>query len=163
MVVGEVEILTAEDRHDSDNVDADEPGTGRLAAQLADRSSAQIYAAATGALLVLLGVAALVTTPDFHVGSSIGTGGLLFLEVNAWTALLLLATGGVLLAAAARRQAARRAATATGVLFLLITLWGLFTVSVAWLIPLDATTAIFFAALAMMGLTAGLGPDPRES
>lgn len=132
-------------------------------ADRAPRTTAQIFAAVAGGVLVVLGVAALIVHLSFAVGDSITTQGLLFFDANGWLGLFMLLSGIVLLLGARSPAAARRNDTAVGMIYLIVTVWSLFTPSVIWLLPVNDPTAIVFAAIGLLGLTAGLGPDPKES
>lgn len=127
-----------------------------------ESSTAQIFAALLGILFVISGAAALITGFNFSVGSNIVTSRLLFADVNGWSGLLLLVSGLLLLTGARSAGAARRASLLVGGFWLLVTLWSLFTSTVFWLLPVNDLTAIVFAAVAVLGITAALAPDPRE-
>jgi hypothetical protein len=132
-------------------------------AGLAGSSTAQIFALIVGALLTVAGVAALVVNFSFATGGGIDAAPLLFLDVNGFSGLLMLGTGLGLLAGARSPAGARRAATVVGSVYLVVTIWSLFNATVARILPVNDLTAIVFAAVAVLGLTAGLAPDPRES
>jgi hypothetical protein len=123
---------------------------------------AQMFAAVCGALLTVAGVAALIVNFDFSTGASLTTERLLFMDVNGWSGLLLLITGAVLLLSSRSDGFARKSCVVVGAIYLAVTIGGLFTTSVLGLLPINDLTAIVYAAIAVLGLTAGLGPDPRR-
>lgn len=129
----------------------------------AGTSTAQIFALITGALLTVAGVAALIVNFSFATGSGIDAQPLLFLDVNGWSGLLMLATGVAMLVGSRSARSARRISTAVGVVYLVVTIWSLLTASVAGILPVNDLTAIVFAAVGMLSVTAGLAPDPRET
>jgi low temperature requirement protein LtrA len=133
------------------------------ATTVAKGSTAQMFAALTGVLLILAGIAALAVNHSFASGQGIDAERLLVIDVNGWSALLMLLTGAALLFGARSAGGARYASLGVGVIYLLVTVWSLFTASVAGLLPVGDTTAIVFAAVGVLGVTAGLAPDPRES
>lgn len=127
------------------------------------RTTAQIFALVVGTILLLCGIAALVINFDFHGGSSIHTEGMLFMDVNGWSGVLMLVTGLTLLIGTRSPLAARRSCVVIGGVYLLVTIWSLFTATVAGVLPVSDLTAIFYAAIAVLAATAGLGPDPRDA
>jgi hypothetical protein len=84
-------------------------------------SPARLYAAAVGALLVVLGIAGFFYSASFGGSGSVGAA-FGALRVNAWLNLLYLAAGGlgVLVAGAASRSYALTA----GWLFTVVAIWG---------------------------------------
>lgn len=137
-------------------------GLKEVSSDFVHRSMAQMFAAIAGVILAVAGVVALVVNFDFSTGSSIVTERLLFMDVNGWSGLLMLVTGGVLLAGSRTVAAARKVCLGVGIVYLVVTIWSLFTVSVAGILPVNDLTAILYAAIGVLGVTAGVGPDPRE-
>lgn len=82
------------------------------------------------------------------------------MDVNGWSGLLMLLTGVALIASSRSDVAARRASLVIGVLYLIVTVWSLFRSSVAGMLPVNDLTAILYAALGVLGVTAGVAPDP---
>jgi uncharacterized membrane protein HdeD (DUF308 family) len=126
-------------------------------------TTAQIFAAILGTLLVLFGVASLVTNFDFSTGNEIWTERLLFADVNGWSGLLNLLTGIALFLGSFTPKRARRATLVVGSIYLVLTIWSLFTATPATVFPVNDLVAICWAAIAVLGITAGLAPDPREN
>jgi hypothetical protein len=134
----------------------------QFGSELTHGSMAQMFALVCGLALIIAGVAAFVVNFDFSTGSSIVSERLLFMDVNGYSGVLMLVTGLVLLVGSRLAGTARRACVAVGVVYLAITVWSLFTASVAGILPVNDLTAIVYAAIGVLGLTAGLGPDPRS-
>ena len=130
---------------------------------LTDRSNAQMFAVVCGVILTVVGVVAMIVNFDFSVGGSITAEKLLFMDVNGWSGLLMLLTGIVLTVGSRHAKSARRACLGVGVVYLVLTVWSLFTASVAGIFPVNDLTAIIYAAIGVLGVTAGLAPDPPES
>ncbi len=138
-------------------------GLRDVGSEIAHGTVAQMFAAVAGVILTVAGVAALVVNFDFGTGSGIVTERLLFMDVNGWSGLLMLVTGVVLMAGSRTTNRARRSSLVVGVIYLVVTVWSLFTATVIGLIPVNDMTAILYAAIGVLGVTAGLGPDPRET
>ncbi|MFT4049025.1 MAG: DUF4383 domain-containing protein [Solirubrobacterales bacterium] len=130
---------------------------------IADKSMAQMFAVAAGVILTIAGVVSLVVNFDFSTGGGIVTEKLLFLDVNGWSGLLMLLTGVALLIGSRSNAMARPVSLAVGVVYLVVTVWSLFTASVIGIFPVNDMTAILYAAIGVLGVTAGVGPDPRDS
>ncbi len=133
-----------------------------LKALLDAASIAQIFAFVIGVPLLLLGLAALATNFNLGAGSDITTERLLVLDVNAWSGLLMLLTGIGLLVGLRSPRGARRATLIVGIIYLLVTIWSLFTATVAGVLPVNDMTATIFGAVGILGVTAALGPDKDE-
>ncbi|MGH2959326.1 MAG: DUF4383 domain-containing protein [Solirubrobacterales bacterium] len=130
-----------------------------VGAGIAHGSIAQMFALVAGVILTVVGVVALIANPDFSTGEAIVTEKLLYMDVNGWSGLLMLLTGIVLLAASRVADRARKACVGVGVVYLGLTIWSLFTASVIGMFPVNDMTAITYAAIGVLGVTAGLGPD----
>lgn len=128
---------------------------------IAHGSIAQMFALVAGVILTVAGVAALVVNFDFGAGGSIITEKLLFMDVNGWSGVLMLLTGIVLLIGSRAADTARKVSLGVGVVYLVVTVWSLFTATVASILPVNDMTAIVYAAIGVLGITAGLGPDRR--
>lgn len=126
---------------------------------IAHGSIAQMFALVAGVILTVAGVAALVVNFDFSTGGSIVTEKLLFMDVNGWSGVLMLLTGLVLLIGSRAADTARKVSLGVGVVYLVVTIWSLFTATVISMIPVNDMTAILYAAIGVLGVTAGLGPD----
>lgn len=125
-------------------------------------TTAQIFAAILGTLLVLFGAASLVTNFDFSTGQKIWTERLLFADVNGWSGLLNLLTGIALFLGSFTPTRARRSALIVGSIYLVLTIWSLFTSTPLTIFPVNDLVGIAWAAIAVLSITAGLAPDPRE-
>lgn len=137
-------------------------GLKDVGSEIAHGSIAQMFALVAGVILTVAGVLALIVNADFHSGTGIVTEKLLFMDVNGWSGLLMLLTGVVLVAASRVAGMARKACVGVGVLYLVVTIWSLFTASVAGMLPVNDMTAIVYAAIGLLGVTAGLGPDSHD-
>lgn len=126
-------------------------------------SMAQMFALVAGVLLFVVGVVGMIVNADFSTGSSITTEGLLFLDVNGWSSLLMIVTGAVLLVGSRTVSRARGVSAGVGGFYLGLTVWSLFDSTLLGMIPVNDMTAIVFAAIGVLGLTAGLGPDRRPT
>ncbi|MBS1887114.1 MAG: DUF4383 domain-containing protein [Actinobacteria bacterium] len=124
-------------------------------------SPARLYAAAAGALLVILGIA------GFFYGSSFGSPGTVdhtlgALRTNGWSNLLWVLVGalGLLLAG----TASRAYALAAGLLFTLLGIWGLTlapTAAILGHLPASGADEALCLTLGILGLLAAAG-TPRE-
>lgn len=122
-------------------------------------SIAQMFAVVAGLVALVAGVIGMIINPDFSTGNEIVTETLLFMDVNAWSSLVLLVTGVVLLIASRSADHARKASLVVGVIYLALTVWSLFDSSILGMIPVNDATAILYAAIGVLGVTAGVGPD----
>src|SRR3954454_8505292 len=89
------------------------------------RTFAQWYCVLAGASLLLAGVLGFAADGGFDTGSSIQGDKLIVFEVNGWHSLIHIGSGLLLLAAANYRPTAKTVAMAFGVVYGLVTLWGL--------------------------------------
>jgi hypothetical protein len=137
-------------------------GLKDVGSEIAHGSIAQMFALVAGVILTVAGVLALIVNADFHTGAGIVTEKLLFMDVNGWSGLLMLLTGVVLVTASRVAGMARKACVGVGVLYLVVTVWSLFTASVIGMFPVNDMTAIVYAAIGVLGVTAGLGPDSHD-
>jgi uncharacterized membrane protein len=126
-------------------------------------SVAQMFAVAAGVLLTVVGVAGLVVNADFSTGASLTAEKMLFLDVNGWSSVLYLLTGIILLVVAGNAVRAKQVSVVIGALYVVLTIWSLFDSSILGMLPVNDPTAILYAAIGVVGLTAGLGPDRSDS
>lgn len=129
---------------------------------IAHGSIAQMFALVAGVILTVAGVLALVVNFDFGTGGSIVTEKLLFMDVNGWSGVLMLLTGLVLVIGSRTADMARKVSLGVGVVYLIVTVWSLFTDAVIGMFPVNDMTAIVYAAIGVLGVTAGLGPDHHD-
>lgn len=122
-------------------------------------SVAQMFAVVAGVVLTVLGIVSLVVNASFSTGSSLTAEHLVFFDVNGWSGVLYLVAGLVMLMSATDAARTRTVAVVSGGMFLALTVWSLFDGSILGLLPVNDPTAILYAALGVIGLTAGLGPD----
>ena len=145
-------------------VDATKPHTSGTTGKgygqaFAHGSIAQMFAVVAGVVLTIAGVAGLIVNMSFAAGSGMTAEKLLLLDVNGWSSVLHLVTGVTLLAVAGSAVRARTAALVIGGIYLLLTVWSLFDNSILGLLSVNDMTAIIYAAIGVIGLTIGLGPD----
>ncbi|OJU83290.1 MAG: hypothetical protein BGO11_09655 [Solirubrobacterales bacterium 70-9] len=126
-------------------------------------SPARLYCTATGALLILLGIA------GFFYGSSFGSPGTLdhtlgALRTNGWLNLLWVVIGslGLLLAGTASRAYALGA----GLLLTVLGVWGLIldpTAAILSFLPAAGANEALNLALGILGLLAAAGSPRRQA
>lgn len=126
-------------------------------------SVAQMFALVVGVLLFVVGVVGMIINPDFSTGSAITTEGLLFFDVNGWSSLLMILTGAVLLVGSRNQGRARGVSAGVGGFYLGMTVWCLLDNTLLGMIPVNDMTAIVFAAIGVLGVAAGFGPDRRPT
>lgn len=120
---------------------------------------AQMFAFGAGVLLLVAGIASIVLNADFSRGDAITTEALLFMDINGWSGLLMIVTGAVLLVGRNSADRARKASLGVGVVYLAVTVWSLIDNTILGAFPVNDMTAIVYAAIGVLGVTAGLGPD----
>ncbi|MGH2905961.1 MAG: DUF4383 domain-containing protein [Solirubrobacterales bacterium] len=126
-------------------------------------SVAQMFAVVAGVLLTVIGVAGLIVNMDFGAGSSMTADKLLFLDVNGWSSVLHLITGLALLVVAGNAVKAKTISLIVGGFYVLLTIWSLFDNSILGMLPVNDPTAVMYAAIGVVGLAVGLGPDKSSS
>jgi hypothetical protein len=89
------------------------------------RTFAQWYCLLAGASLLLAGILGFAADGGFNTGSAIDGDTFIVFEVNGWHNLVHIGSGLLLLAAANYRPTAKSVALAFGVVYGLVTLWGL--------------------------------------
>lgn len=122
-------------------------------------STAQMFAVVAGVILTVAGVVALIVNADFGTGTAIVTERLLFMDVNGWSGLLMLVSGIVLLVASRTAAVVRKVCLAVGVVYIALTVWSLFDESILGMLPVNDMTAILYAAVGVLGITAGISPE----
>lgn len=135
----------------------------RYGHDLTHGSVAQMFALVAGVVLTVAGVAGMIVNADFSTGNTITTEGLQFLDVNGWSSLLMIVTGLILLVGGRDADRARKVSLVVGVIYLAVTVWSLFDSTILGMLAVNDMTAIFYAAIGVLGVTAGLGPDRRPT
>lgn len=125
-------------------------------------SIAQMFALVAGVVLAVVGVIALVINADFSTGLSIVTDKLLFMDVNGWSSIFVLLTGVALLVASRGVALAKKASLVVGAVYLVLTVWSLIDSSILGMLPVNDLTAILYAAIGVLGVTAGVGPERHD-
>jgi hypothetical protein len=136
--------------------------TRRRSESRAEGDPARLYATATGAGLVLLGVIGFFYEPSFVTGDGHSVGEVFGLfAANGWQNLLHVAVG--LLGLAAAGAAARTYALATGLGWVLLALWGFLVGGAGAILGLFAVNGALNALhllLGLAGLAAGAASEP---
>jgi hypothetical protein len=123
------------------------------------RSPAQMFAAVVGVVLIVVGIVGMIMNASFATGDSLTAEQLLFMDVNGWSNVLYLVSGAVLFVGSMNAARAKLVSVAVGGFYLLLTVWSLLDSSILGLLPVNDMTAILYAAIGVIGLTVGLGPD----
>ncbi|HEX3239425.1 MAG TPA: DUF4383 domain-containing protein [Solirubrobacterales bacterium] len=125
-------------------------------------SPARLYAAAIGALLLVVGIFGFFYSASFGSPGEVEDG-LGVLEVNGWLNLLHVATGAVGLLAAS--YAARPFALAFGLFYTLLAIWG-FTLgagdAILGFLPASSGNDVLHLVIGLLGLAAAAG-TPRTA
>jgi hypothetical protein len=123
-------------------------------------SPARLYAAAVGALLLVLGILGFFFSASFGSPGSVEEA-IAVLEVNAWLNLLHVATGALGLLAAS--YAARPFALVFGTLYTVLAVWG-FAIgggeAILGFLPASSGDDVLHLVLGLLGLAAAAG-TPR--
>lgn len=127
-----------------------------------DASPARLYAAAAGAVLLVLGIVGFFYSASFGSPGSVEAA-LGVLRVNAWLNLLYVATGVLGLLAAG--TASRSYALAAGTLFTVLAIWGFVLdpgASIAGFLPAAGGDEALNLTVGLLGLAAAVG-TPRST
>src|SRR3954452_6863627 len=89
------------------------------------RTFAQWYCVLAGASLLIAGVLGFAADSGFDTGNNVQGSNFIVFEVNGWHNLVHIGSGLLLLAAANYRPTAKTVAMAFGIVYGLVTLWGL--------------------------------------
>lgn len=163
-------------REEADGADDTSPSTKTGAGETAGaahnhgaRTPAQWYGYIFGVALLLLGLLGFTADANFDTEATDLTSGgfqgdgFLGFEVNGTHNVVHLASGLLLLALAPKRGSARVGAVGFGILYVLVTLVGVIDGdNVLGLIPVNGADNVLHAALAVLGLGAGLA-SPRAA
>ena len=118
------------------------------------RTFAQWYCLLAGASLLIAGLLGFAADAGFDTGSNVQGHNLIVFEVNGWHNLVHIASGLLLLGAANTRPTAKGVAMTFGVVYGLVTLWGLVAGdNVFGLIPVnpaDNLLHLFLSAAAIL-------------
>lgn len=125
-------------------------------------SPARLYAAAAGALLLVVGIYGFFYSASFGSPGKVEAG-LGVLEVNGWLNLLHVLTGALGLLAAS--YAARPFALAFGLLFTVLAVWG-FSLgagdAILGVLPASSGNDVLHLAIGLLGLAAAAGTPRGE-
>ena len=122
----------------------------------ADRTVAQYFAYAVGAVLVLVGIVGFFADSSFGTGNPPDAGSLLGFDVNGWHNIVHLASGLFLLAVAPKRASAKAGVLAFAAIYVVVTIYGFVDGNdIVQLLPINAADNVLHLALAALGLVAG--------
>ena len=129
-----------------------------------ERTPAQWYSLIFGAVLLIAGIAGFFANSSFgDLGSDVQGDELIVFEVNGWHNIVHLASGLLGLALAARPSTARLFALGFGVVYLLVTIYGLIDgTDVLGVLPINGADNVLHIAISVTGILAGLASDPRR-
>src|SRR4051812_19693186 len=117
------------------------------------RTFAQWYCVLAGASLLIAGVLGFAADGGFDTGNNVQGDNFIVFEVNGWHNLVHIASGLLLLAAANTRPTAKTVAMAFGVVYGLVTLWGLVNGdSVFGLIPVNGADNVLHLFLSVAAI-----------
>lgn len=122
------------------------------------RTLAQTFCLVFGITLIAVGVLGFIfASADFNVGDSLQGDELIVFEVNGWHNIVHIATGALLVLAAPKGPLAATMATAFGLVYALVTVWGFVDGNdILSLIPVNTADNFLHLALTAAGLLAGL-------
>jgi len=130
----------------------------------APRTPAQWFATVVGAVLLALGVLALIFgSTNFGVADRINAEQFLIWRVSGWETILYMATGALGLAMASRVDAARTYALVVGVAYAAFAVWGFIDGNdVFGLLAVDTADNISHAVIGGLGLVLGSLPESAQ-
>ncbi len=122
------------------------------------RTVAQTFCLVFGITLLAVGVLGFIfASTNFNVGDSIQGDEFIVFEVNGWHNIVHIASGALLLLAAPKGPLAATMATAFGLVYALVTVWGFVDGdTVLQLIPVNTADNILHLAITAAALFAGL-------
>jgi hypothetical protein len=131
-----------------------------------DKTLAQVYVMALGAVLVLVGIVGFLVEPSFGVGDSAERGTLILFDINGWHNVVHLLSGIVGLAMVGSAAKARLFAIGYGVVYVLVTILG-FAVGdgglLLSLIPINTADNLLHLAIAVTGIAVGLASPATDA
>lgn len=131
-----------------------------------DKTLAQVYVMALGAVLVLVGIIGFLVEPSFGVGDSAERGTLILFDINGWHNVVHLLSGIIGLAMVGTAAKARLFAIGYGVVYVLVTILG-FAVGDGGLllsiIPINTADNLLHLAIAVTGIAVGLASPAGDA
>jgi hypothetical protein len=124
-----------------------------------DKTLAQIYAMALGAVLVLVGLVGFLVEPSFGVGDGADRGTLILFDINGWHNVVHLLSGIVGLAMAGTAAKARLFSIGYGIVYVLVTILGFIVGDGGLLlsiIPINTADNLLHLVIAATGIGIGL-------
>ncbi len=130
----------------------------------APRTPAQWSATLLGAVLLALGVLALILgSTNFGVADRINAEEILIWRVSGWETILYIATGALGLVMASRVDSARTYSLVAGIAYAAFAVWGFIDGNdVFGLLAVDTTDNISYAVIGGLGLVAGSLPESAQ-
>lgn len=122
----------------------------------AGRNLAQMFCLVTGAVLVIVGILGFFSDASFEAGANVSGGEFLGFEVNGWHNIVHIATGAFLLAVAGNAAAAISGALVFGLLYVVVSIWGLIDDTVLWLVPINDADNVLHLILAVAAIAVAL-------
>jgi hypothetical protein len=123
----------------------------------AGRNLAKTFCLVAGATLVLVGLLGFVVDSAFDTGSGVDGDNLIIFEVNGWHNLVHLGTGAFLLLGARDGRTAATVATAFGLVYLIVTIYGFVDGNdILGLLPINAEDNVLHLVLSLSALAVGL-------
>jgi hypothetical protein len=131
-----------------------------------DKTLAQVYVMALGAVLVLVGIIGFLVEPSFGIGDSAERGTLILFDINGWHNVVHLLSGIIGLAMVGTAAKARLFAIGYGVVYVLVTILG-FAVGDGGLllsiIPINTADNLLHLAIAVTGIAVGLASPATDA
>ena len=137
---------------------ADRPRAGADRKETAGRTLAQTFCLVFGIVLLAVGVLGFIfASTNFNVGDTLQGDEFIIFEVNGWHNVVHIASGALLLLAAPKGPLAATVATAFGLVYAVVTVWGFVDGNdVLNLIPVNTADNILHLAITALALIAGL-------
>ena len=136
---------------------ADRQRAGADRKEKVGRTLAQTFCLVFGITLLAVGALGFLASTNFNVGDSIQGDEFIIFEVNGWHNIVHLASGALLLLAAPKGALAATVATAFGLVYALVTVWGFVDGNtVLQLIPVNTADNLLHVAITALALFAGL-------
>ncbi len=125
---------------------------------VAGRTLAQTFCLVAGATLIVVGLLGFVIGGSgFDTGSGVNGDDLIIFEVNGWHNLVHIASGAFLLLGARDGRTAATVATAFGVVYAIVTVYGFVDGNdILGLLPIDAADNVLHLVLTLAALGIGL-------
>ncbi|HEX8103787.1 MAG TPA: DUF4383 domain-containing protein [Solirubrobacteraceae bacterium] len=125
------------------------------------RTPAQLYCLLGGLALLLAGILGFIVEPSFGT-DPLKRDELIIFDVNGWHNVVHILSGLVLLGAASKWRTAKTVAIAFGVVYGIVTIWGLIDGNdVLGIIPINGADNVLHILLSALGIIAGVISRPK--